>query len=103
VSFSYSRAFLEAIVPQVTLEADIASQVMIVFLRQLLFQYHKWINSSASHSVMLESLHVHGGEEAVLEDVSYLEDCVLFITVCIVFGMQDNNCIWKIHRYTKAC
>lgn len=89
MGFSCSRAFLEAIVPQVTLEADIASQVMIVFLRQLLLQYLKWINSSASRSVMLESLHVHGGEEAVLEDVSH---CVLFVTViCIVFGMQDNN------------
>ena len=88
MSFSYSRVFLEAIVPQVTLEADIASQVMIVFLRQLLLQYHKWVNSSASRSVMLESLRLQGGEEAVLEDVSYLEDCVLFITViCIVFGM----------------
>lgn len=101
MSFSYSRVFLEAIVPQVTLEADIASQVMIVFLRQLLIQYYKWINSSTSHSMMLESLCVHGGEEAVLEDVSH---CVLFVTIiCIVFGMQDNNYVWKIHRYTEAC
>ena len=71
-----SRAFLEAIVPEVKLEAGLASQVIIVFLRQLLYQYHKWISSPAPRSEKLESLHVHGGEEGVLDDVSHLVDCI---------------------------
>ena len=66
------RAFLEAIVPEISLEADVASQVMITFLRQLYMHYHKyWISSKLPRCQKLRSLHVHGGEEGVLDDVSH--------------------------------
>ena len=61
---------MEAVAENLCIEADVGSSTMTVLLRQLQFQYDKWIlSTSTERKDQLEALNAHGNAEGAIREV----------------------------------